>query len=99
MVRVLLLDMTRAMPKSMTFTEPFFSTMTLWGLMSRWTMPRLWACSRPVAICMAKWRVSFQLRDPFFSIYCFREMPSISSMTMKLALSEEETSYTCTMLG
>ena len=30
-----------AMPKSATFTEPFFSTITLWGLISRCTTPRL----------------------------------------------------------
>ena len=70
------------MPKSITLTEPFFSTMTLWGLMSRWIIPRLWACSNPLAICMAKCSVSFQLSTPFFSMYCLREMPSISSMTI-----------------
>ena len=65
-----------------TLTEPFFSTITLWGLMSRWMMPLLWACSRPLAICMAKCRVSFQLSTPLVSMYCFREIPSISSITM-----------------
>lgn len=34
--------MARAMPKSMTLTEPSLVTMTLAGLMSRWTMPMRW---------------------------------------------------------
>ena len=34
----------RAMPKSVTLTLPSRSTITFWGLMSRWIIPRLWAC-------------------------------------------------------
>ncbi len=33
----------RAIPKSVTRTRPSVSISTLWGLMSRCTMPRLWA--------------------------------------------------------
>ena len=33
----------RAMPKSVTLARPSSSTMTLWGLMSRWMIPRRWA--------------------------------------------------------
>ena len=33
----------RAIPKSVTFARPSSSTMTLWGLRSRWMMPRRWA--------------------------------------------------------
>ena len=40
---VIWLDPARAMPKSATFTRPSLSTSTLWGLMSRWTMPLRWA--------------------------------------------------------
>ena len=32
----------RAMPKSMTLTSPVGESMTLPGLMSRWTMPIEW---------------------------------------------------------
>ncbi len=32
-----------AMPKSATFTRPARSIRMLLGLMSRWTIPRLWA--------------------------------------------------------
>ena len=40
----------RAMPKSVTLGTPSSSTITLWGLKSRWMMPRLWA--KPAA-----WRI------------------------------------------
>ena len=32
-----------AIPKSVTFARPSPSMMTLWGLRSRWMIPRLWA--------------------------------------------------------
>ena len=32
----------RAMPKSITLTVPVWVSITLAGLMSRWTMPALW---------------------------------------------------------
>jgi hypothetical protein len=32
----------RAMPKSITFTSPLGMSMTLAGLMSRWTIPARW---------------------------------------------------------
>ncbi len=34
--------MARAMPKSITLMAPVLVTMTLAGLMSRWTMPMRW---------------------------------------------------------
>ena len=34
--------MARAMPKSITFTSPDGVSITLAGLMSRWTMPARW---------------------------------------------------------
>ena len=40
---------TRAKPKSATHTFPVTSRMRLPGFTSRWTMPRLWACSRASA--------------------------------------------------
>ena len=75
-------DETRAMPKSATLTLPSFRIMMLWGLMSRWMMPRLWACSSALQICVAKCSASRQLSVPFCSIYCLRVMPSMSSMTI-----------------
>ncbi len=39
--------MARAMPKSITLTWPLRVSMTLAGLMSRWTMPLRCAYSRP----------------------------------------------------
>lgn len=42
------------MPKSATLTLPSFKIMMLWGLMSRWIMPRECACSSALAICVEK---------------------------------------------
>ncbi len=33
----------RAIPKSVTLASPASSTITLWGLRSRWMIPRRWA--------------------------------------------------------
>ena len=41
------------MPKSSTFTRPAGVTITLAGLMSRWTMPWAWAAASASAISMA----------------------------------------------
>ena len=72
----------KAMPKSVTFTVPSRRTMMFWGLMSRWTMPRLWAWLSPFMIWVIKWRDSGQFSFPRRSIYCLRVMPSMSSMTI-----------------
>ena len=88
------------MPKSATFTLPSRSTITLWGLMSRWMMPRLWAWPRAFTIWVMKCRASRQFSfPPFFCIYCFRVIPSMSSMTIYSMSEERLTSYTATMLG
>ena len=44
----------RAMPKSVTLAWSSASTITLWGLKSRWITPRLWANSAACRI----WRPS-----------------------------------------
>ena len=81
------------MPKSATFTLPSRRTMMLWGLMSRWMIPRLWAWPRALTIWVIKWRASRQLSlFPFFCMYCFRVMPSMSSMTMYSTSEERLTS-------
>ncbi len=80
------------MPKSATFTLPSRRTMIFWGLMSRWTMPRLWAWDRARMIWVMKWRASRQLSWPRFSMYCFRVMPSMSSMTIYSVSPPFETS-------
>ena len=87
------------MPKSATFTLPSRSTITFWGLISRWTMPRLWAWLRPRMICVMKCSDSRQFSCPRFSMYCFSVMPSISSMTIYSISPPLDTSYTDTMLG
>ena len=87
------------MPKSATFTLPSRRTITFWGLMSRWTMPRLWAWERPRMIWVMKCRDSRQFRRPRFSMYCLRVMPSMSSMTIYSVSPPRDTSYTETMLG
>ena len=76
-------EVMRAMPKSETFTLPSRRTMMLWGLMSRWMMPRLWAWDRARMIWVMKCSASRQFRQgPRFWRYCLRVMPSMSSMTM-----------------
>ena len=72
----------------------------LWGLMSRWMIPRLWAWPSALTIWVMKWRASRQFSlFPFFCIYCFRVIPSISSITMYSKSEERLTSYTATILG
>ncbi len=72
----------RAMPKSMTFTWPVRVSMTLAGLMSRWTMPARWeyssAWSTPMVISSD--RSGSSLRPECSSSR--RVEPSTYSMTM-----------------
>jgi hypothetical protein len=42
-----------AMPKSSTFTRPPSTSITLAGLMSRWTMSTRWTSASTAAICAA----------------------------------------------
>ncbi len=73
----------QAMPKSATFTLPSRSTITLWGLISRWMMPRLWAWLEALHdLGDEVQRLPPVQLAPCFSIYCFRVIPSISSMTI-----------------
>ena len=87
------------MPKSATLMEPSCRSMMFWGLMSRWMMPFSWAHSRAMRIWVVKWTASCQRMVPSCSIYSFRVMPSINSMTMYWIWSPKLTSYTLTMLG
>ena len=57
------------MPKSATFTLPSRRTMILWGLMSRWMIPRLWAWPSALTIWVMKWRASRQFSLFPFSAY------------------------------
>ena len=43
-------EVSRAMPKSATFRLPSRSTIMLWGLISRWIIPRPWAWERAFMI-------------------------------------------------
>ena len=63
-----------------------------WGLISRWMMPRLWAWLRPRMIWVMKCRDSRQFSCPRFSMYCFRVIPSISSMTIYSVSPPRDTS-------
>ena len=89
----------QAIPKSATFTLPSRSTMMFWGLMSRWMMPRLWAWLKPRMIWVIKCRDSRQSMRPRRSMYCFRVIPSISSITIYSVSPLVDTSYTDTMLA
>ena len=71
----------------------------LWGLMSRWMIPRLWACPSALTIKMRSEGLPPVQLIPFFCIYCFRVIPSISSITMYSKSEERLTSYTATILG
>jgi hypothetical protein len=67
------------MPKSATFTLPFFSTMMLWGLMSRWDD----ALGMGVIQGTADLRGNSagppsRVRTPLLFMYCLRLMPSMS---------------------
>ena len=59
----------RAMPKSATLTLPSRRTMMFWGLMSRWMMPRLWACASALTIWVMKCSDSRQFSWPRFFAY------------------------------
>lgn len=54
----------RAIPKSMTFAEPAAVTMTLAGLMSRWTRPRSWPAASASRISAVNRSASASGRPP-----------------------------------
>jgi hypothetical protein len=72
-----------AMPKSATFTWPLVSTITLPGLMSRWTTPLRWAnpsaeaTSAPISAARRGWTA------PSDRMISDRLRPSMYSITMK----------------
>ena len=90
---------TRAMPKSVTFTSPRGSSMMLPGLMSRWITPRACAASsaRSTSIAMSIAR-SGRMRPPPARISA-SVRPSTYSITMKCTPSSEPVSKTETMFG
>jgi len=67
--------------------------------MSRWMMPRLWAWLSARMIWVIKCSASRQSILPRRSMYCFRVMPSTSSMTIYSVSPLRDTSYTDTMLA
>ena len=72
----------RAIPKSVTFKRPSGPTSTLCGLMSRWTIPCLWAAPTAARICRA---YSIAIRtgaEPRLTISSFSERPSRYSIAM-----------------
>src|SRR5918994_3540209 len=90
---------TRAMPKSVTFTSPRGSSMMLPGLMSRWITPCAWAASsaRHTSIAMSIAR-SGRMRPPPARISA-SVRPSTYSITMKCTPSSDPVSNTETMCG
>ena len=72
----------RATPKSMIFTEPSALMKMFAGLMSRWTIPALWAWARPARTCtmIATFR-SALMGGGWRTAFC-RSWPFRSSMAM-----------------
>ena len=72
----------RAMPKSVTFARPSSSTITLWGLMSRWTMPRRCAKRAALSTCTTSETASGGSSAPWSRTSCFSERPGRYSIAM-----------------
>ncbi len=72
----------RAMPKSVTLARPSASTITLWGLRSRWMIPRRWA----KRAARRTWMVRSMARSGSSGASCwtivFSERPSRYSIAM-----------------
>ena len=81
-VREAPLDTPRAIPKSVTLARPSSSTMTLWGLMSRCTMPRRWAKRAAFRICSTRSAARTGSRAPCSRTTCLSERPSRNSIAM-----------------
>jgi hypothetical protein len=74
---------TFASPKSRILACPRLVTKMFAGLMSRWTMPSVWAASSASAISMASDRInSVSIGHP--PMRCFSVIPSRNSMAMKV---------------
>ena len=72
----------RAMPKSVTFRRPSVSTSTLCGLMSRWTIPFLWAKRTAPRICRMYATARSIGSGPRATISSLSERPSMYSIAM-----------------
>jgi hypothetical protein len=72
----------RAIPKSVTFARPSSSTITLWGLRSRWITPRWWAKRAARRIWMAMSIARSGLSGPSSARICLSDRPSRYSMAM-----------------
>ncbi len=72
----------RAIPKSITLTEPFRPSITLAGLMSRWTMPCRWEKSRAAQISAAICRARCGGTVPSSASTSCSVRPSTYSITM-----------------
>ena len=72
----------RAIPKSVTFARPSWSTITLCGLMSRCTTPRRWAKRAAFRICSTMSTASAGSSAPWSRTTSFRLRPSSSSIAM-----------------
>ena len=72
----------RAIPKSVTFARPSSSTITLWGLMSRCTIPRRWAKRAALRIWMTRSIARSGSSAPSWRTSCLSERPSRNSIAM-----------------
>ena len=72
----------RAMPKSMTLTSPAGVSMTLAGLMSRWTMPAACETSRAAQMSAVTSRARWGISRPSSCRTSRRVRPPTRSMTM-----------------
>ncbi len=88
-----------AMPKSATFTRSPASSMMLAGLMSRCTMPALWAVSRASATCAPIMAARSAGMRPSLAMTRSSPTPSMNSMARYQPTSAWLMSYIVTMLG
>ena len=72
----------RAMPKSVTLAWPESSTITLWGLRSRWITPRRCANRAALRIWMVMSIARSGSRGASSRISCLSERPGRYSMAM-----------------
>ena len=72
----------RAIPKSVTRTRPSLSISTLWGLRSRWTMPRLWAKRAARRIWSVMSTAASGGAGPFSRMMSLSVRPSTNSIAM-----------------
>ena len=72
----------RAMPKSVTFARPSSSTMTFWGLKSRWMTPRRWAKRAARRIWIVRSAASAGSSGPCSRTSCFSVRPATYSIAM-----------------